>query len=580
MGWETVKRWQRPVFGLALGLLLASASTWIAFHGGFFAINNDGEIHLARMESIYQALHAGRLPSLVNFIGYSHRGTAMNAMYPWLTTMIFVAPRLLGANPIAALAVGFFLLNVVTLAGGYLLARQLTRSELGRWLGVMVYQFNAYHFQLMYTRVDLGEALGYAFLPLIMLGLFKIWQRDWRGTLWLGLGMGLVGNSHWLSLLLFTGTVMGLEVIRLFQHRIDWFELRSLLMSAGLALVLASYSLVNSLTWMVHNRMVTPTPSLIPLDPTTGWTRLLQNDFAESANGAHIGLAASLILLLLVSRLFSATSGSWRGWIVGAAALLVIAQNWLPWRDLANTPLQLLQFTMRLLTLVAMGLMIGVVLYFEQTKLPASLTVWALSSFLIVIALTGVAQIREQTQTAEQWADRQPLTSGQQTRIIEDDRHYLTTHNYQADLDAMTMADYMLKKTDLMGVPVITKAEKQDLPVASRLNKLAVAFDNKAAAQFQYQNANDEQVRFSSAQKRDRLVKLPVVGYHHVNYQVTVNGRVVPYQRSQGQLLAKLAAGQNQVTISVAHNTKHGWWLCLSVLATLATVVGLVWRRH
>lgn len=39
-------------------LVLAFISTYPAFTGHFFALSNDGSIHLARLESLYQAFKA------------------------------------------------------------------------------------------------------------------------------------------------------------------------------------------------------------------------------------------------------------------------------------------------------------------------------------------------------------------------------------------------------------------------------------------------------------------------------------------------------------------------------------------
>ncbi|MDQ7937366.1 hypothetical protein RA086_06965 [Lactiplantibacillus sp. WILCCON 0030] len=568
-----LRKYRQPT-AICLGLIvLAFLSTYPAFTGHFFAINNDGDIHLARLEALYQAFKVGHLPSLVNFIGFGHQGIAMTAMYPWLTLMIFVIPRFLFQSPMLGLAVGFFLLNLFTVLNSYFLMKRLSQNKLAIWFGVILYQFNAYHFQLMFTRVALGEAFGYAFLPLIFLGLFGIWQHDRRGLLWLGSGMGLVANSHVLSLVMFVILLVLVELVRLIQRKLTWVELRSILWSAVLALLMASYSLINMVTWLLNNHMVSPTPSLIALDPANAFTRILNNTIIESSQGAHMGLAVSLIMLLLVIALFTKPIGRWQVWTLAGLSIFVLAQNWLPWVIFANTPLQYFQFTMRLLTIVALFLTIGWVLLLDQQGWHRRAVTIFYSLFVILIGAGGLYQYHQQVRQNYQWALNHSQRPGFSTSPEAAKLHYLTGKNYLANVNVMTMADYHLKKQ--AGGPKITAQEKLDLHLASRLNRLTVAFDNTKAAQFKHAKATDQQVSFEFYQKHAQAVKLPVVGYQQVNYQVKVNQQVVTYQHVAGQLQVKLPAGKSQIVVSVAHSTRHAGWLWLSVIVGLLTTAAI-----
>ncbi|KRO28797.1 hypothetical protein DY78_GL001978 [Lactiplantibacillus fabifermentans DSM 21115] len=545
-------------------------STWPAFSGGFFGMNNDGDIHLARLASVYTALRAGHLPSLVNFIGLGHRGLAVNAMYPWVTLLIFVVPHLWWSNALGALAIGFFLLNLITIMNSYWLAKALTKQRWLRWFGVMLYQFNAYHFVVMYGRVALGEALGYAFLPLVMLGLWQIWQRQWRGTGWLALGMGLTANSHVLSLVMFTGAVVGLELVRLGLRHVTRAEVLAVLAAGGGAILMSLYSLLNVFEWVTHNQMVTPTPSLIPLSPVVAWQQLIQNDFSESANGAGIGLVASVILLSLVLRVFDATTGTWRYWLIGTLLIWLVAQNWWPWVKLANTPLQLVQFTMRFLVLVALGLMVATILYFEQTHAPSKLMVVSFSGLLMGLAIAGTWQLHSRVGTTYVQAMRTHTSPTATARLW-----HMTNQNYQANIDTRTIPDYSLKKSGRSHLPTITASDKMNWNITSPMNSLRAAFNTTTAKRFTYQHATDQQVTFVAHLRRSKVELLPVVGYANVTYRVTVNGRMQAAKRAQGQLQTRLPAGRSRVTISVAQSSRHGWLLALSGLASLAIVGGL-----
>ncbi|KRL06135.1 hypothetical protein [Liquorilactobacillus hordei] len=96
-------------------LVLAIIATVPAFLGGYFKVTYDGGVHLTRWESIYQALKHGKLPVLVNFIGFQGIANAYTGLYPWITSLLFILPRFIfTTNPIAALFCGFVLLNFMT----------------------------------------------------------------------------------------------------------------------------------------------------------------------------------------------------------------------------------------------------------------------------------------------------------------------------------------------------------------------------------------------------------------------------------------------------------------------------------
>ncbi|WP_047999513.1 hypothetical protein [Lactiplantibacillus herbarum] len=561
----------QPVVTTLFVLALAFIATYPAFSGHYFAINNDGSIHLARLESLYQAFKAGRLPSLVNFIGFGNQGVAMNAMYPWLTMMIYVIPRFILHNPMSGLAAGFLIMNIITTVNTYWLAKYLGRNRLIIWLGVITYQFNAYHFQLMYTRVALGEAFGYAFLPLVMLGMFKIWNHEKNGIILLALGMSLVANSHVLSLVMFAGLIIIFEIIRLVFRKITFSEVKSLFAGAGLALLMASYSLYNVVSWMLHNKMVSPTPTLYALDPAREFTKIITNDISESAIGAHMGIALMLIMLFLVGQLLVHAKGSWQYWIIGATTVFVLAQNWFQSEALINTPAMLIQFTMRFITIVAVCVSISLILYLNQINWHSRPAAIFMSLVVVAIGLAGVIHFHSQNKTDYQWAQ----THQQPNNLVQrrDIRH-LTRKNYYRNVNLMTLPDYHMKKLD--GTQDIASELKKDpgFGSANRLNKATVNFDNRGASKFKATAATDQSVSFTYHQKKSaKTVKLPVIGYNNVNYQIKVNGRSVTYRRSQGQLKVKVPKGHSKIVVSIANNSRHGWVLLITFLTYVVALM-------
>lgn len=196
-----------------------------AFTAGYFKMTMDGQIHFIKFEAIAEAFKHFEMPPLVNFMGYGNVGEAFTGMYPWVTGMIFILPKLLIQQPVYALFCGFFLLNLITMSNSYLLTSELTKNLYWRILGVSLYEFNSYHMIVMYGRNAVGEMLAYAFLPLVFYGCIQIWNKKKLGIISLGLGMGMVVNSHAITALLACLVIFAIEFVRVISRKITFRSL-------------------------------------------------------------------------------------------------------------------------------------------------------------------------------------------------------------------------------------------------------------------------------------------------------------------------------------------------------------------
>ncbi|KRN20479.1 hypothetical protein IV79_GL000534 [Pediococcus claussenii] len=564
------------LFSLLFIVILAFLSVYSAFSGHFFANSYDGMVHIARIESVFQAVKNFRVPSLINFIGFGHQGLALNAMYPWITLLIFVIPKVILHNVILAFASGFFILNLITIFNTYLLAKYLSDDSWVQWLGVFAYQFNAYHLQVMYARVALGEAFGYAFLPLVLLGLFKIWNHEKSGILYVAFGMSLIANSHVLSLVMAAMFILVVEIIRILQIKASWSEVRFLMYSALLAIVMSIYSIYNIIVFTFYNKMVSPAPSVIALDPGISFSKMMSNDFTQSGNGANMGFAIMMLLgILLISMSQISKPENWSPWILSSVVMLILLQDWFPWSRLIGTPVQLFQFLMRFLVLVAICFTVGLILFFNRTSTAVRPFMVVMSMFIFFIGTMGTYQLHQRFRENYLWAKKHTKPS---IKVKTDKLHYLTSNNYEANTGDRQLYEYHLEKSNSVG-KVSYKTSGAEL---IHLNNLRANFDFKGAESFKNLKATDQEAVFGFKQKHARVVKIPVVGYKNVDFSVKVNGKKTVFWRSEGQLKTKLPAGSSKILVSVADSSKHIGLLVISVIGYLFGIFSLIllWMKR
>ncbi|ATP37124.1 hypothetical protein QCG88_08770 [Ligilactobacillus salivarius] len=375
-------------------LLLALISTYPAFIGHTFRLTWDGQIHLIRFESIADAIKNKELPPIVNFMGYGNVGEVFNGMYPWLSGLMFIIPRVLLNSPMHALFIGFYLLNILTILNTYLLVRKLSKNYYIRLIGIVLYQLNAYHLTLMYSRNALGEALAYTFLPLVMLGCYLIWNNEKLGILYLALGMGMVINSHMISSILALLLIVVAELYRIISRKISLKEIYHIVSAGFLSIPLVAFTIINIGNIALKNRIATTWRGIGAIDMWETLQAMLQNDITEKSTIFNIGIMCFILLsILLVIAVTSKNNGKWKGYILGAGIVYILTLNVIPLpTKLSQSPVGVIQFTGRLLSIVMLLLTIGCVLFLKVNfdKINVKSSLFFLFMMMSVLAIGSV----------------------------------------------------------------------------------------------------------------------------------------------------------------------------------------------
>lgn len=515
-------------------LVLAFISTYPAFIGHFFKLTMDGQIHLIRFESVANAIKNKELPPIVNFMGFGNVGEVFNGMYPWLSGSVFIVPRVLLSSPMHALFIGFYLLNILTILNTYLLVRKLSNNYYIRLIGVILYQLNAYHLTLMYSRNALGEALAYTFLPLVMLGCYLIWNNKKLGILYLALGMGMIINSHMISSVLVFLLIIIAEIYRIFTRRLSLKEVGYLVSAGILSIPIIIFTVINITNIALKNRIATTWRGLNSIDMWESLKAMLQNNITDRGVIFNIGIICFVLLsILLVTSIVSKANGSWKKYILGAGIIYILTLNIIPLpASLPQTPIGIIQFTGRLLSIVMILLTVGCVLFLKEN----SNRVNAKSSLIflfMIMSLLAVGSVRTYHNT------------------VNDDpiRYYIDNNNYIEEISK--------PKDGAMDYALIRK------------NKQAIT--DGITPKF-----NVDKVSYDSITLRivERTNKIPFFLYKGIPYEVKLNGKNVKIDVG-GILNIKAKRGD---TIQVS--SKATWWnyatFIMSTVTILVVGIGIV----
>lgn len=515
-------------------LVLAFISTYPAFIGHFFKLTMDGQIHLIRFESVADAIKNKELPPIVNFMGYGNVGEVFNGMYPWLSGLVFIIPRVLLSSPMHALFIGFYLLNILTILNVYLLVRKLSNNYYIRLIGVILYQLNAYHLTLMYSRNALGEALAYAFLPLLMLGCYLIWNNKKIGILYLALGMGMIINSHMISSILAFLLIIIAEIYRIFARKLNLKEIVYLISAGILSIPIIIFTVTNITNIALKNRIATTWRGLNSIDMWESLKAMLQNNITDRGVIFNIGIICFVLLcVLLVTSIVSKSDGSWKKYILGAGIIYMLTLNIIPLpTSLPQTAIGIIQFTGRLLSIVMVLLVMGCVLFLKVNSNRVNVKSSLIFLFMMM-SLLAVGSVRTYHNT------------------VNDDpiRYYIDNNNYIEEISK--------PKDGAMDYALIRK------------NKQAIT--DGITPKF-----NVDKVSYDSITLRieERTNKIPFFLYKGIPYEVKLNGKNVKIDVG-GILNIKAKRGD---TIQVS--SEATWWnyatFIMSTVTILVVGIGIV----
>lgn len=194
-------------------LIFSSFAVLPFLHSGFFPMHDDTQV--ARVFEMAKSLSSGMFPVRWTMdLGYGFGYPIFN-FYDPLPYYIGGLIEMIGLN--ALLATKLMMVVGIMLSGVsmYLLAKEFW-GKAGGILSALFYMYAPYHALDIYVRGDVAEFWAFAFVPLVFLGFWKIYQkREWRYVVFSAITFALIVVSHNLTammispfLILFAGYLL------------------------------------------------------------------------------------------------------------------------------------------------------------------------------------------------------------------------------------------------------------------------------------------------------------------------------------------------------------------------------------
>ncbi len=177
---------------LFLSILSFGAS--LPFFGEYLPLGHDIRFHVSRILSLAFAIQEGQIPQRLTYtLGGSE---IVPIMYPEILLIGAGSMVAAGATVFLAYKVTCIFITFLTAFLAYYAARSET-NEKTALLFAAVYVLNPYRMNELFLRAAIGEALGVAFLPLVVVGMWQFFhEKEEQGTKLLFLGYTGLLSSH------------------------------------------------------------------------------------------------------------------------------------------------------------------------------------------------------------------------------------------------------------------------------------------------------------------------------------------------------------------------------------------------
>lgn len=215
----------------------------------YLIIGHDIPYHLLRIDAIRIGLQNGIFPVKIYPMMVYDYGYASGVFYGDLLLYYPALLRQFGLTLQTTFQFFLFTTNIATVLIAYYCFKNLFKSNKWGLVASMLYTLSSYRLFNVYTRAAVGELCAMMFLPLIFLGLYRIFTQkkedkfDWRLIIMPTIGLTGVIQTHTLSCLM-VGIVIIITCIILIKKTLQSKIFYSLLLTLGLTLLLNAGFLV------------------------------------------------------------------------------------------------------------------------------------------------------------------------------------------------------------------------------------------------------------------------------------------------------------------------------------------------
>ena len=220
-----MRKYRKSLIDIAIILAFTVLLMFPYLTKSFLAIEHDTFFHVSRIEQYAKALQHGQI--LPAIYPYENKGFGYGSplFYSDIFLLLPAILHNLGLVLVDSYKLTVFLASFFSGITMYMLASKFTSKSSIRLLAAAAYLFSNYHITDIYVRGALGEVFALVGIPLILSGLYEIFETNQKYSFSYLIGLAITVLSHNLSFLLCFILVIIICIIYLPKCSFDRYKL-------------------------------------------------------------------------------------------------------------------------------------------------------------------------------------------------------------------------------------------------------------------------------------------------------------------------------------------------------------------
>jgi len=184
------------------------------FYSDTIVFGHDTLFHLNRVAGVLENIKIGKIIP-VYFKYLNGLGYANGLFYPDFFLYIPALLSLITKDIIISYKIFLYIINLFSLITMYITVKQITKNQKTSIYSTFLYAISFYRFSCYHARGALGECLAFVFIPLVILGLYKIFYDDEKHGYYLLIGLVGLVLSHVVSLYIMVFVIIAFVIINI-----------------------------------------------------------------------------------------------------------------------------------------------------------------------------------------------------------------------------------------------------------------------------------------------------------------------------------------------------------------------------
>jgi uncharacterized membrane protein len=221
-------------------IIIAALITMLPMFLNDYTNGHDTKFHVGNIQSITQQLKSGNLQfKIVGNMG-NNFGYGTGLFYPPLPHVSAALINLITNNTLISIRIVYFIGLIISGITMFFLSKKLSNSNEIALLSAIIYMVFPYHISNIYIRDAQNESLLFAFLPLIVSGLYELFKNNNHKKFYILFISGYVFAmlTHLTMMVYFTAIIL---VFLIFKYKKTFENIKPLVIASILILMITSF---------------------------------------------------------------------------------------------------------------------------------------------------------------------------------------------------------------------------------------------------------------------------------------------------------------------------------------------------